>query len=259
VVFFPCGDLLVCFGRRDFFQEIGTKTAFRNFLELSRLPMLIPEKPRFASATDRRKVIGTLGLAGLGMLASSSTASAFTSSASPKVTVQTRPGQKAAPAIGQALNFSDLPEEWVQRERSLLPEYTRYLTRLNLKSICPNQVIAAHAKSKGPVWNSLPPKAWWTRMGYTLRVADRIALEMNVHEIEVISAYRSPAYNAHCEGAKARSWHQANVAVDVKFPVRASLVTATARNLRGRGLFKGGVGGYWDFTHIDSRGENMDW
>ena len=92
-----------------------------------------------------------------------------------------------------------------------------------------------------------------------MRVADRIALEMNVHEVEVVSAYRSPAYNANCEGAKARSWHQANVAVDVKFPVRASIVTATARNLRGRGLFKGGVGGYWDFTHIDSRGENMDW
>ena len=47
--------------------------------------------------------------------------------------------------------------------------------------------------------------------------------------------------------------------MDVKFPVRASLVTSTARNLRTRGLFKGGVGGYWDFTHIDSRGENMDW
>jgi hypothetical protein len=221
--------------------------------------MPFSEKTLLASATDRRKVIGTLGLAGLGMLASSSTASAFTSAAAPKVTVQTRPGQKPAPAIGQALNFSDLPEEWVQRERNLLPEYTRYLTRLNLKSICPKQVIAAHAKSKGPIWNTLPPKAWWTRMGYTLRVADRIALEMNVHQVEVVSAYRCPAYNANCEGAKSRSWHQANVALDVKFPVRASIVTATARNLRSRGLFKGGVGGYWDFTHIDSRGENMDW
>ncbi len=221
--------------------------------------MLIPEKTLLASATDRRKVIGTLGLAGLGMLTSTTSANAFTSAASPKVTVQTRPGQKTAPAIGQSLTFGDLPQEWVQRERSLLPEYTRYLTRLNLKAICPKQVIAAHAKSKGPIWNTLPPKAWWTRMGYTLRVADRIALEMNIHEVEVISAYRSPAYNAHCEGAKARSWHQANVAVDVKFPTRASVVTATARNLRSRGLFKGGVGGYWDFTHIDSRGENMDW
>jgi hypothetical protein len=141
----------------------------------------------------------------------------------------------------------------------VLPEYARYLRGLNLKSISPQQVIEAHAKNKGSIWNSLPPKKWWTRMGYTLRVADRIALEMNIKDAEIVSAYRCPAYNAHCEGAKAGSWHQANVAVDVRFPVRPSKVTAAARNLRDRGLFKGGVGGYWNFTHIDSRGENMDW
>jgi hypothetical protein len=218
--------------------------------------MLFPKKTQFQTVIDRRSVIGTLGLAGLGALVSSESASAFTSAATPKVNVPTRNAASPAP---QALSISDLPEEWVMRERALLPEYTRYLTRLNLKSICAKQVIEAHAKSHGSIWNTLPPKAWWTRMGYTLRVADRIALEMNVKEVEVISAYRCPAYNAHCEGAKSRSWHQANVAVDVKFPVRASLVTSTARNLRGRGLFKGGVGGYWNFTHIDSRGENMDW
>lgn len=220
--------------------------------------MFLPEKTHPAIATDRRKVIGTLGLASLGMLVSSNSASAFIGGAAPKVTVNTQ--SRPTPAKNQqALNFSDLPEEWVHREAALLPEYSRYLSRLNLKSICSKQVIEAHAKSKGPIWNSLPPKQWWTRMGYTLRVADRIALEMNVKEVEIISAYRSPAYNANCEGAKARSWHQANVAVDVKFPVRASLVTSTARSLRTRGLFKGGVGGYWNFTHIDSRGENMDW
>ena len=220
--------------------------------------MLFPEKTLLASANNRRKAIVTLGFAGLGMLASSHSASAFTSGAAPKVTVNTQTRVRSI-AAQQTLSFSDLPEEWVHREADLLPEYSRYLSRLNLKSICPKQVIEAHAKSKGPVWNTLPPKQWWTRMGYTLRVADRIALELNVNQVEIISAYRSPAYNANCEGAKARSWHQANVAVDVKFPVRASLVTSTARNLRTRGLFKGGVGGYWDFTHIDSRGENMDW
>ena len=220
--------------------------------------MLFLDKTHSAPVTDRRKVIGTLGLAGLGILASTTTAGAFTAGSAPKVTVNTR-SRTAAASVTQSFNFGDLPEEWVHREAALLPEYSRYLSRLNLKSICPKQVIEAHAKSRGPVWNSLPPKQWWTRMGYTLRVADRVALEMNVNQVEIISAYRSPAYNANCEGARARSWHQANVAVDVKFPVRASLVTSTARSLRSRGLFKGGVGGYWNFTHIDSRGENMDW
>jgi hypothetical protein len=212
-----------------------------------------------AQPMDRRRVIGGLGLAGLGLLASSSSASAFTSSAAPKVNVQTRSSTGSSNLQSQRIDLTDLPPDWARNQGSLLPEYTRYLWNLRLKSISPAQVIEAHAKNKGSIWNTLPPKAWWTRMGYTLRVADRIALEMNVSQVEVVSAYRSPAYNANCEGAKARSWHQANVALDVKFPVRASLVTSTARNLRDRGLFKGGVGGYWNFTHIDTRGENMNW
>jgi uncharacterized protein YcbK (DUF882 family) len=127
-----------------------------------------------------------------------------------------------------------------------------------MKRVNPEQVIAAHAKEKGGVWNSLPPKQWWNRMGYVLRVVDRIALEMGVNQVEVISAYRSPGYNARC-GGRTGSWHQANIAADVKFPVRASQVTKTARELRDLGLFKGGVGGYWNFTHIDARGQNINW
>ena len=219
--------------------------------------------PEIFETTDsligRRRVIGGLSLASLGMLASSATAGAFTASAGPKVTVRGPNAPTAAPQMVQRIDLSDLPPDWARNQGSLLTEYTRYLNNLKLKSISPAQVIKAHAKNKGSIWNTLPPKMWWTRMGYTLRVADRVAQEMNVTEVEIVSAYRCPAYNAHCEGAKVRSWHQANVAVDVKFPMPASKVTAAARNLRDRGLFKGGVGGYWNFTHIDTRGENINW
>lgn len=212
---------------------------------------------------DRRGVMGGLGLAGLGLLFSTPSAQAIAlqkgADIAPKVIVQTQPqGAPPAAALPQ-INLSDLPEQWLESQAPLLSSYGRYLMSLKLKSISPRQVIEAHAKSKCFVWNTLPPKRWWTRMGYTLRVADRIALEMNVKEVEVVSAYRCPAYNANCEGAKVGSWHQANVAVDVKFPVRPGKVAAAARNLRDRGLFKGGVGGYWNFTHIDTRGENINW
>lgn len=218
--------------------------------------------PILKSATlDRRRVLGGLGLAGLGMLASSPTSIAAPiqkSSSGPKVTVQTQPRQTLRTEPSK-IDVNDLPSDWARHQGSLINDYSRYLTSLKLNAISPQQVIEAHAKCKGDIWNCLPPKTWWTRMGYTLRVADRIAREMNVHEVEVISAYRCPAYNAHCAGAKSGSWHQANVAVDVKFPVNPSKVTAAARNLRDRGLFKGGVGGYWNFTHIDTRGENVNW
>ena len=82
--------------------------------------MPFPEKPLLSSTTNRRKMIGSLGLTGLGMLVSSNSASAFTGGATPKVTVntQTRVGSIAAQ---QTLDFSDLPEEWVHREADLLP------------------------------------------------------------------------------------------------------------------------------------------
>ena len=227
--------------------------------------MIFPEKTSQVSEAilmDRRQMMTGLSLAGLGVLAASHSASAAPLARSgvmqPVVSVQTqaRAVAKNAPA---PINLGEIPPEWARAQGSLLPEYSRYLTNLKLKSISPQQVIEAHAKSKGSIWNTLPPKSWWTRMGYTLRVADRVALEMNVNQVEVLSAYRCPAYNAHCDGAKSGSWHQANVAVDVRFTARASQVTAAARSLRDRGLFKGGVGGYWDFTHIDTRGESINW
>jgi hypothetical protein len=227
--------------------------------------MLFPEDPQTATdsqLTCRRGVLGTLGLAGLGLLAGTNSAAAFTdikkSGSMPKVSVPTSSQNTVVRSVPFVLQ-PDLPEEWASLHVREANDYFRYLNKLGLKRVSPAQVVATHAKSRGNVWNTLPPRVWWKRMGYTLRLVERIALEMNVGQVEVISAYRAPAYNANCEGARTGSWHQANIAVDVKFPVRASKVTSTARELRDLGLFKGGVGGYWDFTHIDCRGENINW
>lgn len=227
--------------------------------------MIFPEEahtkfPPSLQTIPRRGILSTIGLAGLGLLASSATSSAFTSknaNRTPKVSVPTSSNRSGTPAL-RYTPAPGLPEEWCVNNRSA-GEYLRYLSSLNLQRVSARQVLESHAKQRGAVWNTLPPRQTWKRMGYVLKVIDRLALEMNVSEVEVISAYRSPAYNARCAGAKTGSWHQANVAADVKFPVRASKVTATARELRDLGLFKGGVGGYWNFTHIDARGQNVNW
>lgn len=229
--------------------------------------MLFPEPSSNGTPAlqGRRGALGTLGLAGIGLLSTSTSASAFLfkKNDTPPVVkmntgASTTPARRTGNAV-QASSFAELPGEWAAAQGNVLVEYNKYLASLKLQRLTPQQVIAAHAKQKGTVWNRLPPKQWWTRMGYTLRVVDRVAVYMNMPVDEIVSAYRCPVYNAHCEGAKAGSWHQANVAVDVKFPVRASVVTATARDLRDRGLFKGGVGGYGTFTHIDTRGTNVNW
>jgi uncharacterized protein YcbK (DUF882 family) len=99
----------------------------------------------------------------------------------------------------------------------------------------------------------------WRNLGATLQVVDRVAADLDQPVKEIISAYRTPAYNARCPGAKSSSWHQLNYAVDVRFPTRPSVVTSLARAVRSKGYFAGGVGGYGNFTHIDTRGTNLDW
>ena len=160
-------------------------------------PDELPAIPSLAPATvHRRGVLGTLGLAGIGVVASSMPAGAFTSQrndgASPKISVPTSP--LAGFGWGtQAATLPDLPEEWAEHQGHLATDYLKYLNALRLRRVIPQQVLESHAKAKGTIWNTLPPKDWWNRIGYTLRVVDRIAAEMNVGQVEVISAYRCPA------------------------------------------------------------------
>jgi len=210
------------------------------------------------SFTSRRKVIGTLGLASTALCASSVSASAGWFSKKDDIpVVEVRSTSRSVSAPSQQIG--GFPDEWVRLQGRNLGIYTQYLNSLKLKNISAQDVIAAHAKERGGVWNSLPPRQWWTRMGYTLRVADRVSSAMNVPVKEIVSAYRCPKYNARCAGAKTGSYHQANVAIDVQFETSARNVTHAARSLRDRGLFKGGVGSYRSFTHIDTRGTNVNW
>ncbi len=191
----------------------------------------------------RRKALGVLFGAGAALLAGTESASAFffRKPANPEVNVEL------------------LPAAWVEQQGKNLDNYMDFLARLNLENITVQQVIDAHAKHRGGVWNQLPHSSLWKNISPTLKAADRIARHLKVPVKEIVSAYRAPAYNARCAGARRASWHQTNYALDVSFPVRASVVTRTARDLRNKGLFRGGVGGYSSFTHIDSRGSNIDW
>lgn len=156
-------------------------------------------------------------------------------------------------------NTDDLPQEWVAQQGKDLQGYARHIAKHRLEKLTVKQVIKAHARQKGSVWNNIPPKSMWDNMMPTLQAADQLAVALGSDLKEVTSAYRCPAYNARCPGAKPRSYHQQNVALDLMFNTSQARVARVARELRNNGLFKGGVGRYNIFTHIDTRGYNADW
>jgi hypothetical protein len=196
--------------------------------------------------TTRRGALGLFGLAGLSLVATATPASAFFS--------------RSIPAdLSTIPELEGLSPIWIRQQGVNLANYAGYLQSLKLKRLTPGQVIAAHAKVRGRQWNSLPPKSLWKNMAPTLRVVDRIAAELDMPVKEIISAYRTRAYNSRCPGAATGSWHQANVAVDVEFAASPRVVTQVAQRIRNKGYFKGGIGRYPGFTHVDTRGENRNW
>ena len=114
-------------------------------------------------------------------------------------------------------------------------------------------------KTHGSIRAGIPPASLWKNMRPTLLVADQLAEKLREKVEVVISAYRSPAYNATCPGAASGSQHMKNLALDLVFQSSSTKVTRAAREIRTAGAFKGGVGHYPNFTHVDTRGYNADW
>ena len=152
-----------------------------------------------------------------------------------------------------------IPDDWVKHAGLSVYQYGNYILGLKLNHITPRMVMEPHFKSRRGTLNSLPPKKLWKKIGPTLKVIDKLCDDIGLPVKEIISAYRSPEYNKAVRG-KSRSYHMSNQALDVTFcktsPWR---VAKAARQLRAKKVFKGGIGRYSGFVHIDTRGFNVDW
>ncbi len=153
-----------------------------------------------------------------------------------------------------------IPASWVKLKGAKVYRYAHYIDGLGLRMITPRMVLAPHFKTRGGVVNDLPPRRMWKEIGPTLKVIELMAREMGVPVRCILSAYRSPSYNAAVHG-KSGSRHKYNEAIDVVFRgVSPYHVASVARFLRDRKRkFEGGIGTYRSFVHIDTRGYNADW
>ena len=152
-----------------------------------------------------------------------------------------------------------IPKDWFDLAGIYVYQYGNYILDLNLKHITPRMVMEPHFKSRRGTHNSLPPKKLWKKIGPTLKVIDKLCDEIGSPIKGIVSAYRSPEYNRAVRG-KSRSYHMSNQAVDVVFNKTSPWkVAKAAKQLRDRRVFRGGIGTYRGFVHIDTRGVNADW
>ncbi|HLM67120.1 MAG TPA: D-Ala-D-Ala carboxypeptidase family metallohydrolase [Longimicrobium sp.] len=113
-------------------------------------------------------------------------------------------------------------------------------------------------RSAGFGLNGDPPSNLWGNVIPTIQILDALRAELGA-PIRIISAYRTPAYNRAIGGAL-RSYHTTFQAIDfVAARGTPSVWAQELKEMRHAGLFKGGIGLYRGFVHVDTRGWNADW
>jgi uncharacterized protein YcbK (DUF882 family) len=115
-----------------------------------------------------------------------------------------------------------------------------------------------HVHRRG-VTNHEPPREMWGNIVPTLRIVDQLRAQLR-RPIVLLSSYRSPEYNRAIGDAAPKSLHMQFRALDIAvsgYSPRAVFSILSA--WRDEGKFKGGLGLYNTFVHIDTRGSNATW
>lgn len=138
-------------------------------------------------------------------------------------------------------------------------QYADFLSGLGLRHLSPTEIIKPHRGTMRGVANSLPPRQLWKQLAPTLKAADEIRERLGVPLCRITSAYRAPDYNAVIPGAVRNSYHTRNQALDLVYYCSPRKAYAMALKLRAEGFFRGGVGLYPTFIHLDTRGWAATW
>lgn len=143
-------------------------------------------------------------------------------------------------------------------------DFDAFIKSLGLKNFSTDEFLilgGGHNAPGGPCQgkNTYPPRHLWTNIAQTAHVVDELRDRLG-KPIAITNAYRSPAYNV-CIGGASASQHTQFRALDFRVSGMSQLDVAQAlRWLRDKeGFFKGGVGRYNGFTHVDTRGHNATW
>jgi uncharacterized protein YcbK (DUF882 family) len=106
--------------------------------------------------------------------------------------------------------------------------------------------------------NTDPPRNLWKRIIPTLQALQIVRNRLKV-PIQLISIYRSPAYNKVIGGATNSQHSQFRACDVVSSKASPQTIYSSLLHLRRAGAFVGGLGFYRSFVHIDTRGKNATW
>ncbi len=157
---------------------------------------------------------------------------------------------------------SPLPGNSPHAGWSLYPQFAAYVATLALRNFKVDELLFQGGQNGfgGCMGlNTYPPEELWRNIGPTVAILDKLRDELGA-AIQVLSLYRSPAYNACIDGSATHSTHMRFMAIDFRSDVGSPARWAEKlKDYRARGLFRGGIGIYSSFVHVDTRGQNTDW
>jgi hypothetical protein len=175
-------------------------------------------------------------LAGLQQISQNSS-SPLSESLMPAPTAPEKPAPKKKKATGAKADFQKLLDE----------AGVRYFTA--------EEVFFRGARDARLQLNTDPPRSLWPSLLAVTKVADEARHRLG-RPLRINSGYRSPAYNRAISGSSA-SIHMRGGALDLSGS--PATLHRILQEMRAEGLFRGGIGRYKTFTHVDVRGKNADW
>lgn len=135
--------------------------------------------------------------------------------------------------------------------------YREWLEAQGLRFGFPAELSALASNTRLAVGNDTPPVERWDAIIPTVRLVEQVRERFGPTTIN--SAYRAPAYNV-AVGGVGDSRHSKNDAIDFSCANSSPAQWAAfLRELRAAGEFRGGIGVYKTFVHVDTRGTNADW
>ena len=134
-------------------------------------------------------------------------------------------------------------------------DFQKLLDAAGIRYFTADEVFFRGARDARLQLNTDPPRSLWPSLLAVVKVADEARHRLG-KPLRINSAYRSPAYNRAISGAS-RSIHVQGGALDLSGS--PATLHRILKEMRSEGLFRGGIGKYRTFNHVDVRGRNADW